>query len=160
MNISTVLQETKEYKEHYKKALIELKTILTNYENRTPETTRRYYDQIRASMTAKQDELNKARVEIADSIKNLQECEMLLMDMNTLFEKTKVNINRAKMGTMFGLARQKIKENIGDYDVEGNEQVKFVMEQPYDEAAEIRRGGRMTRRSRKKRAMKTRKRQH
>lgn len=166
MNTASILQDTLQLKDRYKQVFKDLTTINAGYDNQAPEKTRRFYDKTWAIITEKQEELPKSQREIADSTQNLKECETLLTDINNLYINTKNKLNRAKTGTLFGLARQKIKENIGDYDVEGNEQVKFVMEQPYDEAAEIRKadairiGGKykMTRRSRKKRAARTNKR--
>ena len=134
----------------------ELETLFTNYENQTPEKTRRTYDTIWAIITRKQNELQDSRSVIDDSIQNLKDCEMLLIEINSNFEKIKKKLNRTKTGTLFGLAREKIRDNIGDYDVD-NEQVDFVMNQPYQE---ILNGGKyeMTKRSRKKRTTRTRKR--
>lgn len=160
MDITNILQDILQYKERHKQVLKDLKVINAGYDDQAPEKTRRFYDNTRAIITAKQDKLRRSQEEIGDCIQNLKECEMLLTEINNLYINTKNKLNRAKAGTLFGLVRQQIKENIDDYDVEGNEQVKFVMEQPYDEAAAIRRGGKykMTRRTRKKRASKTSKR--
>jgi hypothetical protein len=160
MDIRYILEEILQSKEQYKQVVKDLTSINAGYDNQAPEKTRQFYVTNMANITANQDEVHRSQEGIGDCIQNLKECEMLLTEINNLYINIKNKLNRAKAGTLFGLVRQQIKENIDDYDVEGNEQVKFVMEQPYDEAAAIRRGGKykMTMRSRKKRASKTSKR--
>jgi hypothetical protein len=160
MNTASILQDILQLKEQYKQVFKDLMTINTGYDVQSVEKTRRFYDKTWTIITAKKEELQQSQREIADSMQNLKECETLLTDMKNLYINIENKLNKARVGTLFGIARQKIKENIGDYDVEGNEPVDFVMQQPYDESAAIRSGGRykMTLRSRKKRVSKTRKR--
>jgi hypothetical protein len=160
MDITNLLQDILRLKDAYKEVLEEVITTNASYDGRAPEINRSIYDSAMAIIATNEGVIHRSKEGIVECIQKLKECEMLLTEISNMYTNSKNKLNRAKVGTLAGLVRQQIKENIDDYDVEGNEQVKFVMEQDYDEAAAIRRGGKykMTRRSRKKRASKTSKR--
>ena len=151
MRFPELFRATLAFKQEKLDNLETLKQFKRNYDNASKEKIREHYDRIWQSVLTKQREINEAHEEVEALIQTLEECDIILEELYDIFEEIKLTINRAQVGTLEGLSRQSIKDSgiVPDPD---NVLQAAVLDQPYDESEERRRGGKGFSKKRKKRA--------
>jgi hypothetical protein len=131
---------------------MEMTNILNNILNSyRPTTVRKGLNVIWQSMDNATNQQNEISELIEDNIRKLNEVKNIVNANIDKINEVKQKINKSSVGTLEGLARDVIKEN--DI-VPEDEIVKTIIEQPYNEASAINRGGSKRRRSRRRKTTK------
>jgi hypothetical protein len=122
---------------NYNKVLVsvleQVKKVSSNYACVNPEDVRNSYDTIHGIIETKITEINKRKEYIKKCIKDLEECNKLIAEMEKVLKEIGETSNKGRVGTLFALCKQTIKEN----DITMDEIEKMVSDFPYDEQNEI-----------------------
>jgi hypothetical protein len=122
---------------NYNKVLVsvleQLKEVNSKYACVDPEDVRNSYDTIHGIIEKKTTEINERKDYIKKCIKDLEKCNEPIAEMEKVLKKIGKTSNRGRVGTLFALCKQTIKEN----DITMDEIEKMVSDFPYDEKNEI-----------------------
>jgi hypothetical protein len=122
---------------NYNKVLLavleQLKDVNSKYACVNPEDVRNRYDTMRAIIETKITEINERRDYIKKCIDDLEECKTPLAEMEIVLKEISETSNRGRVGTLFGLCKQTIKEN----KISMDEIEEMVSNFPYDELNDI-----------------------
>jgi len=114
-------------------ALEKIKEIYSGYVSKDPEWLRNAYDGTRRAFEKKTIEINEGKDLINKCINNLENCKNLLSEIENVTKEIIDTSNKGRVGTLFGLCKQTIKEN----KIPMNEIEETVFNFPYDEKDEI-----------------------
>jgi hypothetical protein len=103
----------------------------------SPTRIRETYDPRMEIYTNAELENENSKVLLETNIKELEECKSLLEEIGKIFKERKNRVNKGKIGTLEGLAREKINKKNIPIDEYG----ETVMDQDYDEKSEIKWNG-------------------
>lgn len=129
----TIKQDILKYKKINTTTLEKMEELHSGYLCKNPEWFRKYYDRTSEALEKKTIEINKEKDYINECINNLEDCRNSFSEMEKVIKKIFKTLNRGKVGTLFGLCKQTIKEN----DISMDEIEKTVFSFPYEEEKEI-----------------------
>jgi hypothetical protein len=109
--------------------LEQLKEVNSKYACVNPEDVRKSYDVMQDFIESRISEINERKDYIKKCINDLQECKKLIAEMEKVLKKISKTSNRGRVGTLFALCKQTIKEN----EIPMDEIEKMVSDFPYDE---------------------------
>lgn len=109
------------------------KRIHSGYVCKNPEWLRKNYDRTIESIEEKTIEINESKDFINKCINNLENCKNSLSEIEKLTKEIIDASNKGRVGTLFGICKQTIKEN----KIPMNEIEETVFGFPYDEKDEI-----------------------
>jgi hypothetical protein len=137
----TIAENIEKSVSEYKKIL---KTAIKSYDaskgfslTKEPKRLRELYGVQMEEYTKSKDSIKDNKEFVEKIIKELEECKSLLIENEKMIEDKIIVLNKAKIGTLEGLSREAINKNKIPLD----EHAQTVMEQPYNELAEINRAG-------------------
>lgn len=132
------------------------KETLDMLKKKNPSYLRQIMDSVLPKMELAASDLSQYSEQVDYSIRRLNETKNLINQLNDVGNEIQINFNKAKIGTLEGLARDKINKS---KIVPSDEDIiqTAVLEQSYDETAATNRGGKQKRRKTRK-TRKTRKR--
>ena len=137
----TIAENIEKSVSEYKKIL---KTAIKSYDaskgfllTKEPKSLRELYGVQMEEYTKSKDIIKDNKEFVEKIIKELEECKSLLIENEKMIEDKIIVLNKAKIGTLEGLSREAINKNKIPLD----EHAQTVMEQPYNELAEINRAG-------------------
>jgi len=113
--------------------LEQLKKIYSVKLCKNPDQLRNTYDRDIADFEKKTIEINIGKVFINDCINTLENCKNLLLEIEKVLKEIIETSNTGRVGTLFGICKQTIKEN--KIPMDENEETVFSL--PYDEKDEI-----------------------
>jgi len=114
-------------------ALEKIKEIYSGYVCKDPEWLRNAYDGTRRAFEKKTIEINEGKDLINKCINNLENCKNLLSAIENVSKEIIDTSNKGRVGTLFGICKQTIKEN----KIPMNEIEETISGFPYDEKAKI-----------------------
>ena len=129
----TIQQAISNYNKVITTALEKMKGIHSGYVCKNPEWLRKNYDRTSEIIEKKTIEINERKDYINECINNLENCKSSLSEMEKVIKEISETSNRGRVGTLFGLCKQTIKENDSTMD----EIEETVFNFPYDEKNEI-----------------------
>ena len=133
----TIAQSISDYKKSLNYKIEALNKGSKSLKNVSPTRIRETYDPRMEIYTNAEVENENSKVLLETNIKELEECKSLLEEIGKIFKERKNRVNKGKIGTLEGLAREEInKKNIPIH-----EYGETVMDQDYDEMEEINRVG-------------------
>ena len=113
--------------------LKQLKELNSKYLCVNPAEIRKSYDVMQDFIESRISEINERKEYIKKCIKDLEECNKLIEEMEEALKKIGETSNNTRVGTLFGLCKQTIKEN----NITMDEIEQMVSDFPYDEQNEI-----------------------
>ena len=113
--------------------LEKLKDLYSKYVCVEPEDVRNSYDTMHGIIEKKTTEIKERKEYIKKCIKDLEECNKPIAEMEKVLKKIGKASNDARQGTLFGLCKQTIKE----HKIPMDEIEEMVSDFPYDEKNEI-----------------------
>jgi hypothetical protein len=113
--------------------LEQLKEVNSKYACVNPEDVRNSYDTMHGIIEKKTTEINERKDYIKKCIKDLEKCNEPIAEMEKVLKKIGKTSNRGRVGTLFALCKQTIKEN----EIPMDEIEKMVSDFPYYEKNEI-----------------------
>ena len=114
-------------------ALEKIKEIYSGYVCKDPEWLRKNYDRTSGVIEKKTIEINEGKDLINKCINNLENCKKSLSEIENVSKEIFETLNTGRVGTLFGLCKQTIKEN----KIPMNEIEEKIFSDPYDEKDEI-----------------------
>jgi len=125
------------------------KDTLDVVKTKNPSELRRLIDRVWPNTELAQRDLSELNGQIDYSIGRLNEIKNLINEFNDIINDIQIYMNKARIGTLEGLARDTIKKSrivpLQDDIIQ-----TAVLEQSYDETAATNRGGKHTRRKTRK----------
>lgn len=113
--------------------LEQLKGLYSKYACVNPTDVRKSYDVMQDFIESRISEINERKEYIKKCIKDLEECNKPMAEMEKVLKKIGKVSNRGRMGTLHVLCKQTIKEN----EIPMDEIEQMVSDFPYDEKKEI-----------------------
>ena len=113
--------------------LKQLKEVNSKYACVNPSDVRNSYDTMRGIIETKINEINERKDYIKKCIKDLEECNKPIAEMESVLKEMSETSNKGRTGTLFGLCKQTIKEN----NISMDEIEEMVSNFPYEEQDEI-----------------------
>ena len=113
--------------------LKQLKELNSKYLCVNPAEIRKSYDVMQDFIESRISEINERKEYIKKCIKDLEECNKPIEEMKEALKKIGETSNNTRVGTLFGLCKQTIKEN----NITMDEIEQMVSDFPYDEQNEI-----------------------
>ena len=113
--------------------LEKLKDLYSKYVCVNPADARKSYDVMQDFIESRISEINERKELIKKCIKDLEECNKPIEEMEEVLKKIGETSNNTRVGTLFGLCNQTIKEN----NITMDEIEEMVSNFPYDEQNEI-----------------------
>ncbi len=133
MNLSSIPKIVSNYNNSITNTLTETKELITQYACKDPEYLRNTYETNIQVIENKINDINKMKNYIDKCINDLENSKNILSELEKVVKEVGKISNKARVGTLFGLCRQKIQE----YDIPVDEIGEAVLELPYDEKKEI-----------------------
>uniref|UniRef100_A0A6C0JF95 Uncharacterized protein n=1 Tax=viral metagenome TaxID=1070528 RepID=A0A6C0JF95_9ZZZZ len=113
--------------------LEQLKEVNSKYACVNPADVRNRYDTMHGIIETKITEINERKDYIKKCINDLEECKKPIAEMEKVLKEIGETSNKGRVGTLFGLCKQTIKEN----EISMDEIEQMVSDFPYDEQNEI-----------------------
>ena len=113
--------------------LEKLKELNSKYACINPADIRKSYDVMQDFIESRISEINERKEYSKKCIKDLEECNKPIAEMEKVLKKIGKASNDARQGTLFGLCKQTIKE----HKIPMDEIEEMVSNFPYDEKNEI-----------------------
>jgi hypothetical protein len=159
ISLQKIKDDILEYKQHIEGILEKFKVMEHDIKQVNPALIRKNLDKLWDDIIYKETETTIVVDKLNQCVKELNECKSIMDKINETLQVFKPIYNSATIGTLQGLAREKIKKhNIKPDDDDIGAQ--FVVEENYDELKDIRaksksrrslsRGGRKKTRRRRK----------
>jgi hypothetical protein len=134
MTIADTIEESvSKYKEILKTTIKSYDASKGFLQNKEPKRLRELYGVQMEEYTKSKDIIKDNKEFVEKIMKELEECKSLLIENEKMIEDKIIVLNKAKIGTLEGLSREAINKNKIPLD----EHAQTVMEQPYNELAEI-----------------------
>jgi hypothetical protein len=133
----TIAQSISDYKKSLNYKIEALNKGSESLKNVSPTRIRETYDPRMEIYTNAEVENENSKVLLETNIKELEECKSLLEEIGKIFKDRKNRVNKGKIGTLEGLAREEINKKNIPIDEYG----ETVMDQDYDELEEIKWNG-------------------
>lgn len=130
---SAIKEAISKYNKVITTALKKLEGLHSRYVCENPELLRKNYDKAIETIENKTIEINETKSYINECINNLENCKNTLSEMEKVMKEIIGTSNGARVGTLFGLCKQIIKEN--NFPMDEIEETVFNF--PYDEKNEI-----------------------
>jgi hypothetical protein len=114
-------------------SLEQIKAIIPKHVCKHPQYLREDYDTIFRIVERKINHINRANTDIDETINVLNNSKKTLSELEKVLKELGKISNKGRVGTLFGLCKQKIREESIPVDEIG----EAVLELPYDEKKEI-----------------------
>ena len=147
--MSNIVKTTERYAVSLRNTYDEIIILNNKIKTLNPETVRKNFDMYWNIINNKSEEINPILENINGSIKNLEDCKDLLLNIKDATDKAKQIMNSLKVGTLQGLTRDYIKEQNIIPSV-NDETAQNVLAQSYNELEDLNRNKTGGRKSKKR----------